>query len=70
MHIALFVSVAAVCGGLCGSGANAAPIAGRIGASPSSVIVRIADGGGRGYRWVPPGYAKHRRYRPGHCAPR
>lgn len=25
---------------------------------------------GKGQRWVPAGYAKHGKYRPGHCAPK
>jgi hypothetical protein len=32
-------------------------------------IVNIAQGCGRGYHWVPAGYARRGKWRDGHCAP-
>ena len=36
--------------------------------SPTSVLVAHHHCG-QGQRWIPAGYAKHGKYRPGHCAP-
>jgi hypothetical protein len=34
-----------------------------------STIVPAAHHCGKGQRWIPAGYAKHGKYRTGHCAP-
>jgi hypothetical protein len=36
---------------------------------PLAKIVPAAHHCGKGQRWVPAGYAKHGKYRTGHCAP-
>jgi hypothetical protein len=42
----------------------------RTAAAPLSRIVPAATHHcGKGQRWVPAGYAKHGKYRAGHCAP-
>lgn len=52
------------------------PSAGATPAGPSSALVApaarslpVAHHCGQGQRWVPAGYAKHGKYRAGHCAP-
>ena len=37
--------------------------------APAAKIVRVGARCGRGWHWVPPGYAKHGKWRDGHCAP-
>jgi hypothetical protein len=37
--------------------------------SPSQNVFVASHKCGQGQRWVPAGYAKHGKYRPGHCAP-
>ncbi len=41
----------------------------RIAVEPFSSIVPAAHHCGKGQRWVAAGYAKHGKYRAGHCAP-
>lgn len=36
----------------------------------SKSVPAAAPNCGKGQRWVPAGYAKHGKYRPGHCAPK
>ncbi len=49
----------------------AAPLSGRISAivAAAPAVVPIAQKCPQGQRWVPAGYAKHGKYRPGHCVP-
>jgi hypothetical protein len=37
--------------------------------APVSKVVLVADHCGQGRHWVPAGYAKHGKWRAGHCAP-
>jgi hypothetical protein len=37
--------------------------------APPSKSIPAASKCGKGQRWVPAGYAKHGKYRAGHCAP-
>jgi hypothetical protein len=70
MRAAAVASVTALVCALFTLPANASPTPDRLGISPTAAIVQVAGGCGRGYRWVPPGYAKHGKYRLGHCAPK
>jgi len=45
--------------------ASAFPVA----TAADRVPIAVGDGCGPGSHWVPPGYAKHAKWRPGHCAP-
>lgn len=49
--------------------AAAPPVASRPAVAPATNIVRVDARCGRGWHWVPPGYAKHGKWRNGHCAP-
>lgn len=52
------------------SAAAAPSLPTRIAVAPISGIVLVASHNcGKGQRWVPAGYAKHGKYRAGHCAP-
>jgi hypothetical protein len=52
------------------------PTAGATPSGPSGALVApvsksqpVAHHCGKGQRWIPAGYAKHGKYRAGHCAP-
>jgi hypothetical protein len=51
---------------------NGAPLAasGGLLASSSKAILAANPSCPKGQRWVPAGYAKHGKYRAGHCAPK
>jgi len=49
--------------------ANATPAVDRV-LSDAMNIVRAADECGTGQRWIPPGYGRKGKYRPGHCTSR
>ena len=70
MRTTLVLSIAALSAILFLPAASAAPMPDRAGVAASSPIVQISHGCGPGYRWVRSGYAKHGKYRPGHCRPR
>jgi len=59
----------ALIGMSCALPAGAAPAGREPALAAGSAIVNIAGGCGRGYHWVPPGYARHGKWRGGHCAP-
>jgi hypothetical protein len=50
------------------SAAPSLPSGAALASSPTSVLVAHHHCG-KGQRWVAAGYAKHGKYRPGHCAP-
>jgi hypothetical protein len=53
--------------------AGAAPLAAHAGnllAPALQATPAASHGCPKGHRWVPAGYAKHGKYRPGHCAPK
>ncbi|HEY3908258.1 MAG TPA: hypothetical protein VGM07_00025 [Stellaceae bacterium] len=65
-------SIAAVFAGAIalGTAAVAAPPApNRAALAPTPSIVRADARCGHGWHWVPPGYARHGKWRDGHCAP-
>lgn len=62
---AVFASVVAI-----GTAAVAAPpFLSRSAVVPALSTVRTDARCGRGWHWVPPGYAKHGKWRDGHCSP-
>jgi hypothetical protein len=46
------------------------PPSGGLPPSASKAIPAAHPSCPKGQRWIPAGYAKHGKYRPGHCAPR
>jgi hypothetical protein len=53
--------------------AMAATPAGLVGVLPAPIsgnLLAVSHKCGKGQYWVPAGYAKHGKYRAGHCAPR
>jgi hypothetical protein len=63
--IAIFVCVVAVTTAV----ASAPLLPSRALLAPTPDIVRVDARCGRSWHWVPPGYAKHGKWRDGHCSP-
>jgi hypothetical protein len=68
MRIAGLVSVSLLCLAATAFSAGAVTPPERGAAVSDGNIVRVAEGCGRGYHWVPRGYNRGR-WRAGHCAP-
>ena len=70
--MALVAFVGMLCLAAGAQSTNGAPLArnGSVSAAPSKVTLAANPSCPKGQRWVPAGYAKHGKYRAGHCAPK
>ena len=64
--IVIFLGVVAASSAAAGAGP---PLPRRAAAAPVAAIVPVDGRCGRGWHWVPAGYAKHGKWRDGHCSP-
>jgi hypothetical protein len=69
------IPILAFAGILCLAGSQSTngtplPTSGTLLASASQPILAASHSCPKGQQWIPAGYAKHGKYRAGHCAPR